>query len=353
MTSLEKPAPRSRFDKVQGFFFPCHRPVPLLRFKGLEGFKSELKGLGVNIFRGLKDKSGPRPVWEKFYPYIFILFLAYSTADILILAFRDRMLPTQPPPSKPKGVTITTGLQRGAFNTIISRNIFSSDGIIPPALQGAGGGGERDLPPIPSTLQLTLVGTLVHSNPEKSIAAIDVKSKNQVLSFTPTKEIEGLATVEKVERMKVIIRNLNTNRLEYLEIKADAKVSFGASARTTPGGGGDLVKKISDNEFQITKSNLQAQLNNLPDLLRQAKAMPAYDASGNIYGFRITQIEPGSIYTQLGIENGCVITGVNENPITSAQQAMEMYATLKSSANVQIQTECEGRRSTKKYNVTQ
>lgn len=309
----------------------------------------------MNLFRGLKDKSGPRPVWEKLYPYVFILILAYTTADILILAYRDKMLPTQPPPAKPKNINLTTGLERGAFNTIISRNIFNSDGVIPPAIQGLGQEGkEQDLPPVPSQLPLNLVGTLVHSNAEKSIAAIDVKSKNQVLSFSIGKEIEGLATVEKVERMKVIIRNLNTNRLEYLEIKQEGKVAFGASTKTGVAvGGGSLVKKVSDSEFQITKSNLQAQLNNLPDLLRQAKALPAYDASGNIYGFRVTQIEPGSIYNQLGLENGCIITGVNSNPITSAQQAMEMYQTLKNSSTIELQTECDGRKGTKKYNVTQ
>jgi general secretion pathway protein C len=298
---------------------------------------SELKGLGVK---------------EKFYPYIFVLFLAYATADVLVLAFRDRMLPTQPPPVKPKSVKLSTGLDRGAFNTVISRNMFSSDGVIPPPLQGEGGG-EKDLPPIPSQLPLQLVGTLVHSNPEKSIAAIDVKGKNQVLSFTVHKEIEGLATIEKVERMKVIIRNLNSNRLEYLEIKNDGKVSFGASKPTASSVGGDIVKKVNENTFQLKKADLQAQLNNLPDLLRQAKALPAYDNSGNIYGFRITQIEPGSIYNQLGIENGCVILGVNNNPITSAQQAMEMYQTMKNSPKIEIQTECDGRRATKQYNVTQ
>jgi general secretion pathway protein C len=306
----------------------------------------------VNINRGFKNKSGPRPVWEKFYPYLFILFLSFATADVLILAFRDRMLPTEAPKFRPKNATITTGLDRGAFNTIISRNMLSSDGIIPPPLQGENGqGGERDLPPIPSQLPIALIGTLVHSNPEKSIAAIEIKSKNQVISYTPKKEIEGLATVEKVERMKVIIRNLNSNRLEYLEIKTDSHVSFGTAAKSAGVGGGGVVKKVSDNEFQISRANLNAQLSNFNEIIRQAKALPAYDGSGNIYGFRITAIEPGSIYTELGITNGDVITSVQGNPVTSAQQAMEMYQTLRASNEIEMQIERDGRRQTVKYQV--
>lgn len=305
----------------------------------------------MNFIKGLKSQAGPRPVWEMFYPYLFILFLSFATADVLILAFRDRMLPTQAPPAKPKTTVATTGPGRGAFETIVGRNIFSSDGVIPPPLQGEGGSQEKDAPPIPSSLPLTLVGTLVHSNPDKSIAAIEVKSKNQVLSFSPKKEIEGLATVERVERMKVIIRNLNTYRLEYLEIKSDNRVSFGASSKMSTGGGGNIVKKTSDNEFQITRANLQAQLSNITEILRQAKAVPAYDASGNIYGFRLSAIEAGSIYQELGLINGDVITGVNGNPVTSAQQAMEMYNSMKNSPNIEIQIERDGRRQSMRYQV--
>ena len=306
----------------------------------------------MSAMKGLKNKAGPRPVWEAFFPYLFVLFLAFATADVLILAFRDRMLPTQVPPPHPAPPAITTGLDIAAFNTLISRNIFSSDGIIPPPLQGEHGGGQKDAPPILSQLPLTLVGTLVHSNPERSIAAIEVKSKNQVIPYTPKKEIEGLAIVEKVERMKVILRNLNSNRLEYLEIKTDSKVSFGTTAKVPGLGGGNIVNKVSENEFRIPRATLDAQLTNLPEILRQAKALPAMDSSGNIYGFRITAIEPGSVYTELGITNGDVITGVQGNPVTSAQQAMEMYQTLRSSSEIEIQVERDGRRQTLKYNVS-
>jgi general secretion pathway protein C len=288
-------------------------------------------------------------VKESFYPYIFIGLLAYATADTLILAYRDRMLPTQAPPAKPRSQSISEGSQKADFGTIITRNIFSSDGVIPPPLQGDSDRGD-EIAPVPSSLPLTLVGTLVHSNPEKSIAAIDVKSKNQVLSYSPKKEIEGMAVVERVERMKVILRNLNTQRLEYIEIRDDQKVSFGTSR---PTGASGIVNKISENEFSISRQNLNSQLSNFNELIRQAKALPEKDASGNIYGFRITQIEPGSIYEQLGISNGCIITGVNGNAVTSANQAMELYTNLRTAPRIELQTECDGRRQNKTYNVTQ
>src|SRR5690606_11260673 len=159
---------------------------------------------------------------------------------------------------------------RGAFNTIISRNIFNSDGIIPPALNGGGSDSpqEKDADPVPSQLPLTLVGTLVHSNPEKSIAAVEVKCKGQVVSYTPNKEIEGLAVVERVERMRLILRNLSNNRLEYIEIQQEGRLSFGTAAKSEPSAG--VIKKVSENEFSISRSNLQAQLSDMSTILRQA-----------------------------------------------------------------------------------
>ncbi len=41
------------------------------------------------------------------------------------------MLPTQVPADHPKLAPITTGLEQGAFNTVIGRNILLSDDLIP------------------------------------------------------------------------------------------------------------------------------------------------------------------------------------------------------------------------------
>lgn len=268
-------------------------------------------------------------------------------ADLGTLYSRRFMLPTQPPPARPKQATLGNGFAN--YQNVVSRNIFNADGTIPePLIVKERGKGAPELPPIPSQLPLTLTGTLVHSNPDKSLAALELKGKtNQILSFRPKQQIENLATLERVERMKIFIRNLNTGRLEYIEMKNAPKVSLKTAAAPT----GD-VKKTGDNEFEIKKSDLLKYTGDLSSILMQARVVPAKrGGNGDIYGYRVVEMQPGSIYTQLGLQQMDVITGVNGTPVTSPQQAMEMYTTLRNSNHIELNVERGGRNQTLKFNV--
>ena len=128
-------------------------------------------------------------------------------ADQLVLMLRSRMVPTQSPPVKALNLTDMRNPDRSEYASITSRNIFSFTGEIPaPKIGGRKQQSEAD--PVPTQLPLTLIGTIVHSNPSKSIAHVEVRGKNQALAFSPNREIDRLATVVRVERNRLILRNL-------------------------------------------------------------------------------------------------------------------------------------------------
>lgn len=303
-------------------------------------------------FKGFKKSSQiSRPFVERWYGLLLVMFLGFVIADLLIMGYRDLMLPSQSPQSRIKPPPPSPILGREAFQSIIKRNLFSSLDQIPPDLVGKNEEGQKtEQAPIPTTLPLNLVGTLVHSQPEKSIAAIEVKSKsNQVLSFSPGKEIENLATVESIERGKVIIRNINSGRLEFMELKQTSKVSFGTAPKESHA---EDVKKVAPNTYEISRADLNKYTSDLSSVLMKARAVPARKpGNGEIYGWRILEMEQDSIYTRLGLQVMDVITGVNGNPVTSPQQAMEMYQALKSSSGVQLQVERGGRNETLKFEI--
>lgn len=282
--------------------------------------------------------------------FLFVLF-GYFLADLGTLWSRRFMLPTQPPPARPKKVARPTGSSN--YESVIARNMFNSDGVIPePLIAKQGPKDRKELPPIPSQLPLTLMGTLVHSVPEKSLAAIELKGKNQILSFRPGMEIEKLATLEKVERMKAFIRNLNTGRMEFIEMKSNSKMLLKTTAAPATTQTGD-VKKVSESEFEIKRSDLLKHTQDLSALLMQARVVPARrGGGGDIYGFRLVEMQPGSIYSQLGLQIMDVITGVNGTPVTNAQQAMELYTALKNSDNIKINIERNGANQSLDYRVT-
>lgn len=300
-----------------------------------------------------RNSKNQRPPLEKWYPYILFAFIGYCVADLGILAYRDRMLPQSAPPSNPKSSQFESGVSRGAYNSITSRNIFASNGVIPDALldKSKGVEAQREADPVLSQLPLTLIGTLVHSNPEKSLAAIEVRGKQGVVSYNPGKEIEGMAAITRVERQKVIFRNLNSNRLEYIEMKKEAgKVAFGAGK--TSGDSNKDVQRVSDNNFVIKRADLLKYTNDLSSILMQARAVPNREpGTGNINGFRLLDMQPGSIYEQLGLQRMDVIKAVDGTPVDSPAKAMELYNALKSAPKVGIQIERNGKTETLNYTI--
>lgn len=303
-----------------------------------------------------KKLKKKRPAFEKWLSYLLFVFIGFVAADLLILSYRDLMLPNQTPPSRPKKVLNDNSLGRGAYNTMISRNIFSADGVIPDALMAKGQDPNKieEAAPVPSQLPLNLVGTLVHSNPDKSIAAIEVKGKNQTLSYTPKRNIENMATLLKVERQRIVFRNLNSNVLEYIEMKpfGNQKVAFGATAPTAVASGNGDVKAMGDNKFSIKRADLQKYLNDLSSILMQARAVPSRDkVTGEVNGYRIVDFQPNSIFSQLGIQRMDLIKGVNGETVDTPQKAMELFNMFKNSNDIKMTVERGGRTETLQYNI--
>lgn len=300
----------------------------------------------------LRSSKNQRPPLEKWYSSILFVFIGYCVADLGIIAYRDLMLPTGAPPAATKSRRVESAISRSAYNSVTSRNIFAANGIIPDALMDKSKPTEeKEDIPVPSQLPLTLIGTLVHSNPDKSIAAIDIKGKNQVLSYNPGKEIENIATVVRVERQKVIIRNSNLNRLEFIEIKSDKKLAFGAGSKPAVATGKD-VQKVGENQFTIKRDDLLKYTKDLSSILMQARAVPNREpGTGKINGFRLLDMQPGSVYEQLGLQRMDVIKSVNGTPVDSPAKAMELYNLLKNESKISLEVESGGSTVNKEYTI--
>jgi general secretion pathway protein C len=285
--------------------------------------------------------------------YLILALISYVVADLSILSAREHMYPSPPPPQhvQPPVISGNRGSERGTYNIITTQNIFNSDQKIPPPF----GEGQRknapDAPPVLSQLPLLLVGTIVHVNPNRSIATINLKSRNDQMAFMVGAIIpDNLATVIKIERAKVVFRNNASQQLEYIELKDDAKILFGRSAPQSKQVG--EVTQKSENEFELKRDDVNRLTNNLPDLLQQARAVPRLGANGQIECFSMADIAPGSLYERLGIRKGDCIKSVNGERIDSPAKAMELYNALRSSAtSVNLGVERGGRDENMNYNI--
>lgn len=297
-----------------------------------------------------------RPPFEGLYPYIFLTFLAFCVSDLIIVGVRDQMLPTQAPPSRPPRNDFRRPLNRGSLGTITQRNFFAEGQIPEPMhLRMATDQQKKDaeLPPIPSQLPLNLMGTIVHSNPEKSIANVEVTGKNSVLPFRVNQDIENLATLTKVERGKIFIRNLSSNRLEFIELKEKMKLNFGGAKAMSPvpKAGAPQVAQTAPNKFEISRAEVMKQMADLPTFLNTAAMQPNRKANGEVDGFKFIAIQPGSAISQLGFRAGDVIKSVNGEPVTSPAQAMELYQQFRSATNVKLGVNRDGKDQEFDYTV--
>lgn len=295
-----------------------------------------------------KLSAQQRTTIQKWALYGLLLFIGFTAADLGIIYVREYFLPQSAPPKKAPKQQTSGYVDRSQYSAITSRNLFSSSGTIPDALAAVNAAQEEQKEDIPvqSSLPLNLIGTLVHSDPSKSVAAIEVKSKNMSGSYMVGAEIENMAKVEKVERAIVYFRNLNNGGLEYIEIaRGNTKVNFDSS-RPAAGpvkAGGKEIQAIGNNTFRIKRADLNKYLNDLSGLLMQARALPNRDPNtGEINGYRLVDYQPGSIFEQMGLPRGTLIKSAGGEPVNSIQSAMEMFNKLKKESKVKLGVEVNG-----------
>lgn len=291
------------------------------------------------------------------YPFIVVTFFSYMLADLFLLNARGRFIPEAAPKLVANNQAQEVAIPpRSTYGPIATRNIFASNGIIPDALVEDGSHKKkRDNEPVPTTLPLNLIGTLVHSNPLKSLASIEKRGANKTLSYSVNRVIEDMATVVKIERFKVIIRNTASGSLEYIEMKQDTKINFGAQAAVAPiVPAGEDIKQVGDNQFQIKRSDLDKHLKDLSSVLMQARAIPVRNPStGEIECYKMMEIAANSIISQLRLQKGDCIKAVNGSRIDSPAKAMELFQALKGESNINVTVDRNGSNVTNKYTISQ
>jgi general secretion pathway protein C len=302
----------------------------------------------MTSFRG----GGDRPPFEGLYIYGFLLLLSYILADLAILNVRPMMLPNQAPPSYQPASRETRIASRPDYNVISDRNLFNADAMIPPALTAK----EEEQPGVEapavlSQLPLKLEGTIVHANPNRSVATIVVQAKNETQAFMTEDEVENLCKITKIERRRVTFRNLNNNRLEYIEIPKDSAITFGLRAQETAGG--SEVGKQGEFDFSMRREDLLKYTSDLGSILNQARMVPNIipGSGGRVEGFRFVTIQPGSIFEKLGFKPNDVIKQVNGEPVNSPTKGMELYNALRTEARIKLQVERDGRDESFTYEV--
>lgn len=210
-----------------------------------------------------------------------------------------------------------------------------------------------------SSLPITLINTTVLQDSVKSIASVQLRGSRDLKNFREGEKINNMAEISRINRLKVILKNLETGECEYVATEALKEQERSQTARRTevvsPEEGRRLMEESRDqrivnegDNFKIERSVRDEMLANINEVLTQARAVQIRNPDGS-YSFKMTEIVPGSIYTQLGIQNDDIITGINGDKISNVNELMSMFGRIRDIDNFEIQVQRDGSNRALRY----
>lgn len=229
---------------------------------------------------------------------------------------------------------------------IKERNIFNSDGKFPE--EKLGGDGERALarfdinsPCVDSTLPIELLGTIFIGDRFKSLATVRDKSYSEADIYRVGDAIYGneQAVVAAVERQKIIINNGGVK--ECINLDKDSPTAATDGLSIPPSGDFSSLPSsagASGSEIVLDASYVEGELGpGFGKIVDAARLVPNPTQSGGITGFKIFAIKGGTLFARIGLQNGDVITQVNEVSMKQAEQGFALYQAFQDEKDVRIQ----------------
>ncbi len=202
-----------------------------------------------------------------------------------------------------------------------------------------------------TSLPLKLVSTFVLQDSVKSLASVQVRSDQKTKKLRVGDEIDRMAEVKKISRLRLVLKNLQNGACEYLghdqlakenkielpKIKSPRQQKAFEQQQTANADG--IIK--NGNTVCIGRSLIDEKMKNPAAILSEARAIPITNPDGTM-SFKIVDIVPGSIYSHLDIQNNDVIKAINGKTITGMNAVMGLFAKIKSLPKLSLDIDRSG-----------
>lgn len=188
---------------------------------------------------------------------------------------------------------------------------------------------------IKSSLSITLVNTLVLQDSVKSIAAVQVRNSKEVLNIREGEKIKDIAQIGRIDRQKMIFKNLKTGTCEYIANQDKKLKRMTPLEILRPSQGKKLMNsqkksgiKNAGNAYKIPGKVREEMLSNISEVLTQARAIQITNPDGSL-SFKITEIVPNSIYSKLDIQNDDIVKTINGKKISNINEVMTLFGNIR------------------------
>ena len=225
-----------------------------------------------------------------------------------------------------------------AYRIIPERNLFGTT-TKAVADKQAGQGGEAGQAQQDIALMVDLRGT-VAGDAKYGFAVVEEKATRKQRLVKAGDVIAGAKVVRIKRNAMDILVNDQERTIKIAETKeAPILPPRPAVAAAQPAPRGTVA---------LNRSEIEAGLQDMGSMLRQAQVRPYFNA-GVPDGFMISSIQAGSLYQKMGIVDGDIIQGLNNRPIRTADDVMELMNVIKSGADLSLSIKRRGNPETLNY----
>lgn len=218
------------------------------------------------------------------------------------------------------------------YRLIIDRNIFGSSDRAAEEVKA-----EEIEALEPTSLKIALLGTVAGS-PRNAVAVIEETTKRKQGLYKVGDSIQD-AIIKMILRGKVVLK---------VEDKDEILTMDEENVRPTEKGRVASRPRKSGTTITVRRSDVQESLNDINKLMSEVRVRPHF-RDGKPDGLSISRIKPGSIFSRLGLRNGDIVQGMNDNTIKSPDDILALYEKLKSGSEVQLEIDRRGERKTLDY----
>jgi type II secretion system protein C len=212
------------------------------------------------------------------------------------------------------------------------------------------------LAPAKKGLGLELVGTVVADDPRLSRAIIDNRSIRKQEAYREG-DSAGKVKIKKILRNNVVITTADGDELLTVEVKesgksAPAALTQGVASQSSSAQPATTTRRSSarTSSISLKRDEVAASLADINSFMEQMPVTP-YMQGEQASGFRITSIPRDSVLRKMGLRSRDVIVGIDDETITSPDQASDFFKKLADGGEVTIKLKRRRRTRQIKLNI--
>lgn len=230
---------------------------------------------------------------------------------------------------------------RSHYDSIVERDVFSPPSEAAPA------------PAASEDLHLKLLGTSLMTK-ERPFAIVEDDRNGKQSLYRLGDDIPDAGKLAEVQKDRIVIdRHGQRVAVEIppnLMPPPPPAPAPEPEAAPRPMIGYPGVRRMGANSFTLDRPTLNNSLQNMAQLFTQIRAMPNFQ-DGKTKGFKLSEIQPGSIFQQMGLRDGDVLTTVEGQELSDPSQALMLLNTLRDKESIGISVIRGGRPMQLQYDI--